>query len=246
MGKYDEEIAAYKHALEVSDRVFGPESDNARIVWTNLAQAYADLGRTAPTLEALEHVRALSKEHGDNLYTSTALGAAARTLAVDGRVAEAEKLSDQAMAIAQRRGATEVPDMADVLRYAGEVHLAANKPDLAVRDYEAVVKVMNDQLEPDSPDWVQYLRVGGAAYLAAGDRAKAKAILERGLGLAKNRPFYPGWIPEMRFNLARTVAPAEPKRATELAQQAHEELANTPAQKALLAQIDAWLQKNPR
>ncbi|MBS2031313.1 MAG: protein kinase [Deltaproteobacteria bacterium] len=246
VGKYDEEIAAYKRALEVSDHIFGPESDNARIVWTNLAQAYADLGRTPPTLEALEHVRALSKEHGDNLYTSTALGAAARTLAVDGRVAEAEKLSDQAMAIAQQRGATEVPDMADVLRYACEVHLAANKPELAVRDYEAVVKVMTGQLEPDSPDWVQYLRVGGAAYLLAGQQPKARAILERGLGLAKNRPFYPGWIPEMRFNLARAVAPTDPRRATELAKQAHDELANVPAQKALLAEVDAWLQKSPR
>ena len=71
-------------------------------------------------------------------------------------------------------------------------------------------------------------------------------MLERGLSLAKNRPFYPGWIPEMRFSLARAVAPTDPRRANELAKQAQEELAKVPAQKALLAQVDAWLQKNPR
>ena len=242
VGRYDEGMVTYRKAIAISEHMFGPEDDNIRIVWLNIAEDAADLDRPADSQAALDHVLALSAKHGDNLYTALTLASAARALAGAGKAGEAQKRLDQAINVAEKGGFNKLPDMGDILRFACEVHRLLGKPDAAVKDYEQLLPIEGHELEPDSASWVAYLQAGGAAYLAAGQPAKSREILEQGLELARKRPVYPRWVPQMQFDLAQALIQSggDPKRAASLAQLSRDALAKLPDEKPLLAEVDAW------
>jgi hypothetical protein len=92
---------------------------------------------------------------------------------------------------------------------------------------------------------VTYLRLGGWAYLALGQPKKALPILERALSLSAAHPFNPGWVAQLRFQIAQALllTHGDRKRAEGLVQAAHDELVKVPVCQDLLAEVDAFRAK---
>ena len=244
MGRYDEELATYRQALAVSDAIFGPDSNGVRVVWTNTAELLADLGRLPDAEQAAQHVLTIAKVNSESLDSAIALAIASWAHVAAGHVDQGLAEAAQASALGDKLGVASDPDFADVLRYAAGAHLAAGRATLAQTDFAQILTIKQKALEPDSAEWVSYLMVGGAAFLAAGQPDQAKAHLERALALSSAHPFFPGWVAQIRFDLAKALVASngDRARAVQLAKLARADLANLPERKAELAALDAWQQ----
>jgi hypothetical protein len=97
-------------------------------------------------------------------------------------------------------------------------------------------------LPASSPGWVSTLRLGGWAYLDAGQPRRALPLLDRALELSTTRSLYPGWAQRLRYQVAKALvlSHGDRKRAEALARQAHEELLKMEVGRDLLAEVDAW------
>jgi len=131
----------------------------------------------------------------------------------------------------------------DIHRYAMEARIRDGQAKLAVDEYEKYLT--HQDLDANSPNWVSYLRQGGWAYLAAGQPRRALPILERALVLSAAHPYFPGWVAQLRFQIAEALVATrgDRKRAESLAEAAHDELVTTPVRKGLLEEVDAWRSK---
>jgi hypothetical protein len=131
-----------------------------------------------------------------------------------------------------------------VLQTVIEVHRRAGRTAQAATEADQLV-ALEKVLGSDSPIWVQFLRVAGPAWMDAGQPAKAHEALERALRLSARHPFFPGWVPELKYQLARASLAdgGDRERSAILVQQAHDELAALPQKKKLLAEVDAWREK---
>ena len=242
VGHYDEELATYRQALAVSDAIFGQDSNGVRVVWTNLAELQADMGRLPDAEQAAQHVLSIAKINGENLDSAIALAIAAWAHVAAGQVDPGLAEAAQATALGDKLGVAADPDFADVLRYAAGAHLAAGRAALAQSDFAQILAIKQKALEPDSAEWVSYLMVGGAANLAANQPDIAKTHLERALALSSAHPFFPGWVAQIRFNLAKALVASngDRSRAAQLAKLARADFANLPERKGELAALDAW------
>jgi tetratricopeptide (TPR) repeat protein len=142
--------------------------------------------------------------------------------------------------MAQRLRLLQSPEALELHRYATEAYLLGGASKLALAEYER--HLAYPELAADSANWVTYLRLGGWAFLEAGQPEKALPILERALTLTAAHPFYPGWVARLRYQTAKALVltHGDRKRAWDLVNQAHDELVNVPVAKDLLAEVDAW------
>ncbi len=132
------------------------------------------------------------------------------------------------------------PGDTDLHRYGGEALLRDGQPKAALTDFEEYLA--HQALAADSAQWVSFLRLGGWAYLDAGRPKEALPLLERALRLSAAHPFYPGWVPRLRYQLAKALVAThgDVVRAEGLARTAHDELQGVDGARDLLVEVDAW------
>ena len=239
VGRYTEELAAYDQAITLSERLYGAHADHARIMRSNRALLLVYLD-PAQAKDAAEAVVASAPPPGDDVPSITGRSTAALAHLELGDVPGALQLADEALAMGHRVGKERDPDYGFVLQTAVEVYARTGRTAQAAAEADRML-ALEHQVVPDSPLWVQFLRVAGPAYLAAGQNEKARALLERGLALSAKHPFFPSWVPELKFHLARALLAThgDRARARELLKEAHEGLAPLPARRALLAEVYA-------
>ncbi len=243
-GRYDEQIGLYRRVIASADAVLGPGNQRAVIPESNLAELLLDLGRPD---EADAILNELFSRLGGEDRREAMLSLAARALlqAEKGQRSESLQTMRRAMEMGGRLKLLDSPGSTDLYRYGAEAYLRDGQPRLAIDAYEA--SAIQQRFDADSPSQVAYRRLGGWAYLDAGKPKQALPLLERALKVSAAHAFYPGWVPRLRYQLARALVQThgDRKRAEALAQAAHDELARGSAetggaQRSLLAEVDAW------
>ena len=185
--------------------------------------------------------RALESE--DRIEVAQGLAVQGALQAYRGQAAESAATEDRALAMATRVHLVTSPNWIELPRHAIEALLRDGRPGPALEAYERFLS--RRAKGADSADLVPDLRLGGWAYLDAGQPAKALPILERALALGALHPVFPAWLPRLRYQVARALVETrgDRKRAEALAQAAHDEVATAAVRKDLLAEIDSWRAK---
>jgi tetratricopeptide (TPR) repeat protein len=225
----------------LSELLFGATGSASKSLWAQFADLLADLGRTDEALAAAE--RALQARGDGQEDADSALATAMRAFALarQGKLADARDALHRAVDLGEQLKLSTIVDFQDANRFIAETAVMVGEPPLAVQAYENNL-VADKDVESASPAWVGTYRIGGKAYLAAGQPAKARDVLEKGLSLASGHAFYPRWVPDIRFRLAQALVATQGdrKRAYELTHAAREELLKLPEEKALLDELTAW------
>ncbi len=239
LGLYEEEIALFERAVASTDAVLGPRNQRALFPQLGRAEVLFDLGRAAEAGRALDNLF-VRLGPDDRIQAASGLAVRAALQAEAGQQAESRANVGRAHEMAARLHLLSSPNWSDLHRYGIEASLRNGRPQAAIDDYETYLTHLD--MPADSAGWVASLRLGGWAYLDAGQAGKAQPILERALRLSDAHPFYPGWVPRLRYQLARALVEThgDRQRAEALAQAAHDELVNVPVAKELAAELDAW------
>jgi eukaryotic-like serine/threonine-protein kinase len=242
LAAYDEEIELYKRAIASSDSLLGPGNLRALIPLGNLSELLFDLGRTDECEQTLDGLFArLGPEDRREVAFSLAVRGALQ--AAQGKHAESLQTVGRALDMGTRLHMPGTPGSTDLFRYSTEAYLRDGRPQLAAAAYDQYLA--RPSFEGDSDSQVAFLRLGGWAHLDAGQPKQALPILERALKLSATHPFYPGWVPRLRYQIARALVEThgDRLRAEKLAQAAHDDLKDVAVMGPLLAEIDAWRAK---
>ncbi len=116
-GQFEQAIPAFRKALELGEREFGPDHRNTARLLNNLAKLYADLGRyddAEPLYKRALDIKeqALGREHPD---VATSLNNLAVLYSTQGRYADAEPLYKRALAIREKALGPDDPAVAQSL-----------------------------------------------------------------------------------------------------------------------------------
>jgi hypothetical protein len=239
LGAYDEEIALYRRAITSSEALLGPGNTRALIPMGNLSELLFDLGRTDECQQVLDGLFAgLGPEDRREVAFSLAVRAALQ--ASLGKHADSLQTIARAIEMGTRLHMPGTPGSTDLFRYSIEAYLRDGQPKLAAAAYDSYLA--GPSAEGDSDSQVAFLRLGGWAHLDAGEPKVALPLLERALKLSGAHPFYPGWVPRLRYQIAKALVltHGDRKRAEALAQAAHDELQGVAVAKDLLKEVDAW------
>jgi hypothetical protein len=240
LGQYDELVQLLRRASEASDAIMGPGSRRALVQQVNLVEVSFYLGRASEAQQALDQLFPRMSPDADRGELALALGLEAVLQASRGERRASLASVARALEMATRLDVLASAEFVDLHRYVIEADLRDGEPKSALEDYEKYLA--HQDLAADSPSWVASLRLGGWAYLDAGQATKALPILERALALSSAHPFYPGWVARLRYQSARCLVAThgDRTRAEAAALAAHDELVDVPVAQDLLKEVDAW------
>jgi tetratricopeptide (TPR) repeat protein/tRNA A-37 threonylcarbamoyl transferase component Bud32 len=243
IGEYDDEVDQYRKAVASYDARLGPTNAYALSVELTLAETYFDLSRFDECELTLKHVWARTSPTTGEYETASILASQSALLAVRGQRADSLRAAARALEIFTRLNELKSITTMEYNEFLLAAYVLDREPRLAIALYEQ--DVAPQELTPASTRWVAFLRLAGWAYLDAGQPNQAIPLFERALSLSQRRRFYPGWVARMHYQLSRALVltNGDRQRATALAQQAHDELAEVPAMKDLLAEVDAFRAK---
>jgi tetratricopeptide (TPR) repeat protein len=158
------------------------------------------------------------------------------------RLGEARASAERALAIEEKVQGLEHPDVANVLAALGRIALEGRNDAEAERRYRRALAIDERALGASSPRVERDLAGIGDLLLQRGDMAGARPLLERALRIREANPGEPATLADLRFAVARTLAPGESARALALAKDARAFWATQPPGPQL-RDLDAWLQK---
>lgn len=123
VGPPKEAEAAFRDSLDVRTAAFGADVLALNTAWTGLSDAYYNMGRYDDSIRASRHVLDIARKRlgSDDELVSSTLGEIATTLAQQGKLTEAGKTIEQALAIDRRKNRLGTAESAERLLYYGEV-----------------------------------------------------------------------------------------------------------------------------
>jgi len=239
LGRYDESLALQRNIVASLDGALGPRNPQALLPEINLARALFNLGRTDDAAAALQDLFARTS---DRERAPEAEGLALRA-AVEARQGDrAASLRSAALAVdmGSRLGLLSIPNWDDLHALLMEAYLDDGRADLAVQEYQKFIAPTHPPSE--APGDVRFWRLGGWAYLAAGQPRRALPLLESTLKVGAVRPQYPSWMPRAQYQLAAALVEVHGarSRAEALAEAAHEALSKKAEDRDLLSEVDEW------
>jgi len=245
LGHYEEALKAWSDALALEQRVVGRARAGTGLVWANIVLTTSKMGNWEEAGRVCREVLPKSEKLGENAFTAMVQGVYANVLLEEGNAADGEKWMQRSVDLVRKLQMVGSPIGGEVLRQASEALLRLGRPKQAVALVDEMMANEKPRIPADSAEWVTPLKYAGAAYLANGEAGRAREVLERALALVKGQVVYPGWVPQMKFQLAQALpgAPADRARARQLVDEAEAELATLPQRKRLREAVVAWREK---
>ena len=191
-GWYLEERAQYKEAeplyvcaLDIREKVLGPDHPDTARSLNNLAGVYVSQGRykEAEPLyrRALEiHEKALGPNHPD---TARSLNNLASLYDGQGQYKEAEPLFERALMIHEKMLGPDHPDTATGLNNLANLHRRQGKYKEAEPLFERALMIREKTLGPDHPATARSLSNLAHIYSTQGQYRKAELLFKRALGI---------------------------------------------------------------
>ncbi len=251
-GKLDDAFAADQRALALWQKLRGPESRETARVLGNMGVVQEGLGKADDALASYEQALAietkvLGPEHPDVV---TELHNIANIHQAKLEFREAAAGFERAVAVAEASLGPDHPMLAECLDGLGEAVAELGEYERAVKLHERALAIKDKALQPDNPQLLYTLVGLGDALLKQPhpDPARAAAVLERALALPSTG--FDDDAAEVEFGLARALAQGGKShaRAHDLATRARDTFrknATLPAEKQMLAEVEAWLAANP-
>jgi tetratricopeptide (TPR) repeat protein len=234
-------LADYARALAICEAQLSPDHPDVAAILSNMGVIEADGGQFKLAREHYERAlaiqrRVLGDEHPTTGGTYNNLGGLLqRTKDYDGAAAQFE----QALAVATRAGSGDA-DFADIYYNLGAVYQLRGEYERALAPYRDALARSERVLGPDHPD-VAYPLLGlGGVLVELGKHEEARALLERALAIRTRKDVDPVDLGELRFALARAVAPVDRDRALVLATEARGDYSDAGDADTVQA-INTWL-----
>jgi tetratricopeptide (TPR) repeat protein len=184
-GELDAAIRLHEQALELRERILGPEHPDVATTRSNLALVVADTGDLARARRLHEDAlasreRALGPEHPNVASSLDNLGGVARAL---GEHETARALHERALGIWERTVGPDHPGVAVSLSSLAVVHLRLGDRAAATRAAERALAIRERALGLEHPDVAMTLDVLASLRWSAGRRDEAIAMSERSLAI---------------------------------------------------------------
>jgi tetratricopeptide (TPR) repeat protein len=195
-GKYQEAIPHAQKAVELSERVHGPEHPNTAQCLNNLAVLYRVMGEYAKA-EPLyqEALRIRQKVLGpENPNTATSLNNLAVLYDAMGEYAKAEPLFQEALRIRQKVLGPENPNTALSLNDLASLYDAMGEYAKAEPLYQEALRIRQKVLGAEDPNTAQSLNNLAALYQDMGEYPKAEPLYQEALQIRQKvlGPEHPG------------------------------------------------------
>jgi serine/threonine protein kinase/tetratricopeptide (TPR) repeat protein len=234
-------LADFARALAICEAHLSADHPDVAAILANMAIIEANGGQVRVAREhyeralAIQH-RVLGEDHPDTGRTYLNLGTLLQQIAdYDGAASRYE----QALAIATKSGGTEA-DLADILYNLGGIYQLRGEYERALATYRDAL-ARSERLHGRDHADVAYPLVGlGGVLVELGRYAEARESLERALAIRTRKDVVPVDLGELRFALARAVAPVDRDRSLVLATQARSDYSDL-ADAEAVERINAWL-----
>jgi tetratricopeptide (TPR) repeat protein len=201
------------------------------------------MGRIDDAAEHLPRILARTNASTPQHELAALLALQGALLAAQGKRAESLDFARRSLALVTRLHELGSPMSLETFDLLMKSYVLSEDYRSAILLYEQHIAPLD--FSPTSSRWITFLRTAGWADVEGGQPKKAIPLFERALKFAGTRPFFPGWIPRMKYQLAKALVltNGDRKRAATLAREAHDELADAPTTGPLLADIDAFRAK---
>jgi CHAT domain-containing protein/Tfp pilus assembly protein PilF len=185
--KYDEAIPLFERALEIRERILGPDHRDVADVLNSLAILYyykGDYMRAEPLCQRALSIRekALGPWHPD---VASSLRDLAFICVDRGDYARAELLCERALTIKERELGPEHPELASYLHNLALFCQTQRNYVKAEPLFRRALAIREKTPGPEHPDVAQTLHNLANIYRDKGDYAKAKPLYERSLSIRK-------------------------------------------------------------
>jgi CHAT domain-containing protein/Tfp pilus assembly protein PilF len=185
MGKYDEALPSSERALEIRERVLGPDHRDVAAALNNLAALYrykGDYAKAEPLYQRALVIKekALGPEHPD---VAGSLNNLANLYYSKGDYAKAEPLYQRALVIWEKALGPEHPDVATSLHNLAGLYYSKGDYPKAEPLFERALAIKEKTLGPEHPDVATPLNNLANLYNSKGDYAKAEPLYQRALAI---------------------------------------------------------------
>jgi tetratricopeptide (TPR) repeat protein len=184
-GEHDEAIRLHEQALELRERILGPEHPDVATSLSNLGLVVSDTGDFAKARDLHQRAlaireRALGPDHPNVASSLDNVGGMARAL---GEYETARALHERSLGIWERSVGPEHPGVALSLNSLAVVYRRLGDDAAATKAAERSLAIREAQLGPDHPDVAMTLDVLASLRWSAGRHDEAIAMSERSLAI---------------------------------------------------------------
>jgi tetratricopeptide (TPR) repeat protein len=245
-GLHEQALPYQRRALEIRERLFGPDNPKVAQCLDNLGAELYYLGHSEEAVRVDQRALAIDEKAYGTEHPEVALDLTnlASVLADLGKIDEAISNARRALVVQEKTLGREHPDVALTLVVLGDALAAQERYDEALPLIRRSVALYEKTLGPEHPTVADALTALGRATLGAHDPVGARQLLERALTLRDRGPVPPRPLAETRLALARALweKQADRARALKLAFLARDGLvALGPGGRRQLAEVEAWL-----
>ena len=234
-------LADFGRALAICEAQLSPDHPDVAAILSNMAIIQLNGGQYGQARERFEraltiHRLVLGGDHPITGSTHMNLGTLLQQMEdYDGAAAQYE----HALAVATKAGGSDA-DLADILYNLGAVYQLRGEYERALTPYRDALARSERVHGPDHAE-VAYPLVGlGGALVELGKYAEGRELLERALAIRTRKDVAPVDLGELRFALARAVAPVDRDRAHALAIEARGDYSDA-ADADSVQRINTWL-----
>jgi tetratricopeptide (TPR) repeat protein len=233
-----------ERALQIRERLFGPDHPLTAEAARNLARILHTLGEHPRALALYERDLAIQSavNGSEHPITGAALGNLGTIHFEAGRYSEALTLHRQSLSIAQRNGGELSPGVADSHHNIGETLLRLGRAEEAIAHFSQALTLYERRLGPDDGE-LAYPLVGLAtAALLHGEAGRSVELARRALRLLPAEAGSVELRAEAHFALARALwASGEVTQAGRMARNARKLYSALGGSAARVAEISTWL-----
>ncbi len=184
-GQYQEAEPLIQRALEIRERVLGPEHPDTAQSLNSLALLYWHQGKDEQAEPLIQRAlaiyeRVLGPEHPD---TASSLNNLAILYREQGKDEQAEPLYQRALAIYERVLGPEHPNTATSLNNLAALYDSQGKDEQAEPLYQRALAIMERVLGPEHPDTAQSLNNLAILYRDQGKYEQAEPLYQRALAI---------------------------------------------------------------
>ncbi|MBK7826715.1 serine/threonine-protein kinase [Nannocystis sp.] len=234
-------LADFGRALAICEAHLSPDHPDVAAILSNMAIIELNGGQYERARERFEralkiHRLVLGDDHPITGSTHMNLGTLLQQMEdYDGAAAQYE----QALAVATKAGGSDA-DLADILYNLGAVYQLRKEYERALTPYRDALARSERVHGPDHAEVAYPLFGLGGVLVELGRYAEGRELLERALAIRTRKDVVPVDIGELRFALARAVAPVDRDRAHALAIQARSDYSDA-ADADSVQRINTWL-----
>src|SRR6266540_4455509 len=184
-GKYDEAIPLIARALEIRERILGPDHRDVASTINVLANLYyykGDYAKAEPLYQRALVIR--EKSLGpDHPFIASSLNNLADLFRYRGEYAKAETRYQRALVIREKALGPEHPDVARVLNNLAVLYRERGEYAKAEQLHQRALTIWEKAFGPEHPDVAQSLNGLANLYRERGEYAKAEPLFQRALAV---------------------------------------------------------------